>query len=118
MSKVVKMGYADYWGDEGELTVLSLVELRVHVYWEDPPGWEPPFWSVWHYRDKDGKRRGNGQYFRDFETAGLRFMDRRPLGMFTVRSVCPKCNHEEAMYNYGKKAYPFLQSSLVMGYGI
>jgi hypothetical protein len=105
MSKVVKIGYADYMDETGELIVLKLVELRVHVYREDPLGWDPRFWSVWHYHDKEGKERGNGQYFKDFETADLRFMDRKPLAMFSVRSVCPKCGYEEAMYNYreGKK---------------
>lgn len=102
MSKVVKIGYADYMDDDGELTVLCLVELRVHVYREDPPGWDPPFWSVWHYNDEEGKDRGGAQYFKDFETADLRFNDRRPLDMFTVGAECPKCRHMEAMYRFRK----------------
>jgi hypothetical protein len=38
VSKVVKIGYADYMDETGELTVPKLVELRVHVYREDPLG--------------------------------------------------------------------------------
>ncbi|MCK4567876.1 MAG: hypothetical protein KAU48_11275 [Candidatus Thorarchaeota archaeon] len=103
MSKIVKIGYANYLDEHGELTVLSRVELRVHVYREEQPDWEPPFWSVWHYQDEEGKERGESHYVRDFDTADLRFMDRRPLGMFTIRKECPKCNHMEAMYKYIKK---------------
>ncbi|TET07100.1 MAG: hypothetical protein E3J86_14100 [Candidatus Thorarchaeota archaeon] len=103
MSKVVKIGYADYMDNDGELTVLRLVELRVHVYREDRPDWDPPFWSVWHYQDEEGKEPGGAEYFKYFETADLRFMDRRPLGMWSVGAKCPKCNHMETMYNLRKR---------------
>ncbi|MBY8997595.1 MAG: hypothetical protein KGD60_07675 [Candidatus Thorarchaeota archaeon] len=64
MSKVVKIGYADYLDNDGELTVLRLVKLRVHVYREDRSGWDPLFWSVWHYQDEEGKEWGGAEYFK------------------------------------------------------
>jgi hypothetical protein len=32
MSKAVKIGYADYLDEDGNLTVLHRAELRAHVY--------------------------------------------------------------------------------------
>ena len=100
MSKVVKIGYADYMDKDGELTVLRLVELRVHVYREDTFDWDPPFWSVWYYYDEEGKEWGDAEYYKDFETADLRFHDCRPLCMCTVGTKCPECGHMEAMYRF------------------
>ena len=100
MSKVVKIGYADYMDKDGNLTVLRLVELRVHVYREDRPDWDPPFWSVCYYYDEEGRERSGGEYYKDFETADLRFKDRKPMCMYTIGIECPECGHMEAMFRF------------------